>query len=140
MIASTVNLFCCHSEHKEIKDMFRQLQPYHPTHTVDKDDCLHSFFVAKDPCHIFYDAWIQSDIVQTKFIKTYKPEKITIPTHAKIFSYDKLYEVANYIQMLTGFKVNYKEHNVEYNKHIVDKEKVNEIYNEYLEELKWENI
>ena len=30
-------------------------------------------------------------------------------------------------QMLTGFKVNYKEHNVEYNKHIVDKEKVRNV-------------
>ena len=140
MIASTVKLFCCHSEHKEVKDMFRQLQPYHPTHVVEKDDCLHSFIVAKDPCHIFYDAWIESDVVQTKFIKTYKPEKITVPAHAKIFSYDKLYEVANYVQMLTGCKVNFREHGVEYKKNVVDHETVNKMYKEYLEELKWESI
>ena len=133
MIASTVKLFCCHSEHKEIKDMFRQLQPYHPTHSVEEDDCLHSFFVAKNPIHIFYDAWIDSGIVQTKFLKTYEPKNITVPSYAKVFNYDRLYEVANYIQNLTGCKANVQEHNVNYKKQIaVDKDLINEKFENYI--------
>ena len=65
------------------------------THVVEKDDC-HTVSLLLKILFIFYDAWIESDVVQTKFIKTYKPEKVTVPS-AKIFSYDKLYEVANYI-------------------------------------------
>lgn len=141
MIASTVKLFCCHNEQSEVIDMFRQLQPYHPTHSVEEDNCLHSFFIAKDPCHMFYDAWLDSDIVQNKFLKTYEIKKITVPSHAKIFYYDKLYELANYIQMLTGYKANIKEHNIEYKKHIaVDKNIIYKMYKKYLEEIQWDNI
>ena len=39
------------SEHKEVKDMFRQLQPI-ITHVVEKDDCYTVSIVAKDPIHI----------------------------------------------------------------------------------------
>ena len=141
MIASTVKLFSCHNEQSEVIDMFRQLQPYHPTHSVEEDNCLHSFFIAKDPCHMFYDAWLDSGIVQNKFLKTYEIKKITVPSHAKIFYYDKLYELANYIQMLTGYKANIKEHNIEYKKHIaVDKNIIYKMYKKYLEEIQWDNI
>ena len=141
MIASTINLFCCHNEQGEVMDMFRQLQPYHPTRIVEEDNCLHSFFIAKDPCHIFYDAWVDSGIVQNKFIKTYKPKEIKVTSHAKFFNYDKLYEVANYIQMLTGFKVNIQEHDIEYKKHIaVDKKQIYKMYKNYIEEIQWDNI
>ena len=73
--------------------------------------------------------------------KTYKPEEIKVPSHAKIFNYDKLYEVANYIQMLTGFKVNIQEHDIEYKKHIaVDKKQIYKMYQNYIEEIQWDNI
>ena len=142
MIASTVNLFSCYQDYPEIKEMFKQLQPYHPTVNTDNDNCLYKIFVAKMPQHIFYDEWQESGTVQNRFFKTYKAKKINVPSDAKIFHYDELYKLANYIQMLTGHKAHIKEHGIKYKKHLaVDKKEIDKMYEDYLKEIgKWENI
>ena len=77
------------------------------------------------------------DNVFNKLIK-FKKDKF----NPKIFYYDKLYELANFIQMLTGHKVHIKEHGINYKKHLaVNKKEIDNMYEDYLKDIdKWENI
>ena len=89
---------------------------------------------------IFYDAWIESDVVQTKFIKTYKPEKVTVLSLLRFLVMTNFTKWQTISQMLTGCKVNFREHGVEYKKNVIDLEAVNKMYQNYIEEIQWDNI
>tara|TARA_B110001454_G_C12664143_1_gene410770 strand:+ start:588 stop:1031 length:444 start_codon:yes stop_codon:yes gene_type:complete len=123
MIISTIDLFCYYNIPGADEEMlfgFKNLD--HPTRVEPKlNTALHSFSVSKDCFRIFYDQWVDSGVVQKKFLdKVVVPEIPDLPDNCKHFHYDSMGEIANYIQQLTGKKFNpkcgelikYKKNNV----------------------------
>ena len=61
------------------------------------------------------------------------PKILQYPVTLKFLTMTNLYEVANYIQNLTGCKANVQEHNVNYKKQIaVDKDLINKKFENYI--------
>jgi hypothetical protein len=141
MIISTIDLFCYYDmpgADEEIVYGFKNHK--HVTKESDTNTALHSFIVYKDCFRVFFDQWIDSGIVQKKFLdKVVVPTVPNMPSNCKRFHYDSMGAIANYIQQLTGeqFNPKYKEKS-SYKENNIMKElkpQILKIFNEYNSKL-----
>ena len=112
MIVSTVNLFCYYPIEGADEEMLFGFRNMDHTTTESKfNTALHSLTVYKDCFRIFYDQWVDSGVIQKKFVdKVVVPELDDLPENCNVFKYDDINDAITYIQKLTGkaFNPSYK--------------------------------
>lgn len=146
MIISTVDLFCYYNIPGADKEMLFGFKNHpHATKETDTNTALHSFIVYKDCYRVFHDQWVDSGVIQKKFLdKVVVPEIPDLPDNCKRFYYNNIYtEAATYIQQLTGtrFYPKYFNHTTYKEGDVLPelKEKLRTIFKEYNSKLGIEN-